>query len=174
MFDTKFCENLSKFLNFRQIWIFLFFWWWHQILKIRCIHEASSVSKAKSSNVLPQRTNFMKLLRKQYGNPDSHHEQVNERLSFTISLSLAYSLDSSFSRAHNERVQRSLSPVTPSRKRYKYSFKCGVRIFRRKKTTFLWIFFRNSNEVNLLKPFVHYCVLFKQHSVIFSCKNIHK
>ena len=45
-------------------------------------------------------------------------------------------------------------------------FKGGVRVFTRKKTTFLWIFFRNSNEVNLLKPFVHYCVLF-QHSVIF-------
>ena len=52
--------------------------------------------------------------------------------------------------------------------------KGGVRVFRRKKTTFLSIFFRNSNEVNLLKPFVHYCVLFQQHSVIFSCKNIHK
>ena len=38
-------------LNFRRIWIFLFFLPLHQISKIRCIHEASFVRKPKSSNV---------------------------------------------------------------------------------------------------------------------------
>ena len=96
------CENRSRPLNFRQIWIYLFFlsWYqilkiwcedfvksvrkqygntdshlflsWHQILKIRCIHEASSVRKLKSSNVLPQKKNFVKSASKQYGNLDSH------------------------------------------------------------------------------------------------------
>ena len=51
---------------------FEFFLSWHHILKIRCTHEASSVRKLKSSNVLPQRKNFVELVRKQYGNPDSH------------------------------------------------------------------------------------------------------
>ena len=51
---------------------FFFFFSWHQIIKIRCIHEALSVRKPKSSNVLPQRKNFVKSVRKQYGNPDSH------------------------------------------------------------------------------------------------------
>ena len=45
---------------------------WHQILKIRCIHEASSVRKPKSSNVLRQSNNFVKSVGKQYGNPDSY------------------------------------------------------------------------------------------------------
>ena len=55
--------------NFRRIWFFYFFsldiklystsndikWSisWHQIIEIRCIHEAFSVRKPKSSNVLP-------------------------------------------------------------------------------------------------------------------------
>ena len=30
------------------------------------------MKKPKSSNVLPQRNNFVKSVRKQYGNPDSH------------------------------------------------------------------------------------------------------
>ena len=51
MFDTKFCENRWRLLNFRRIWIFLFSVPWHQILKIRCIHEASFVRKPKSSGV---------------------------------------------------------------------------------------------------------------------------
>ena len=41
----------------------------------RCIyhiHEASSVRKSKSSNIIPQRRNFVKSVKKQYGNPDSH------------------------------------------------------------------------------------------------------
>ena len=42
------CTNTKW--NFRWIW---FFFSWHQIIKIRCIHEAFSVSKPKSSNVLP-------------------------------------------------------------------------------------------------------------------------
>ena len=32
---------------------FVYFLLWHQIIKIRCIHEAFSVRKPKSSNVLP-------------------------------------------------------------------------------------------------------------------------
>ena len=51
---------------------FLNFLSWHQIIKIRCIHEAFSMRKPKSSNVLPWRKNFGKSVRKQYGNPDSH------------------------------------------------------------------------------------------------------
>ena len=47
---------------------FLIFLSWHQILKIWCIHKASSVRKPKSSNVLPKRKNFVKLVRKEYGN----------------------------------------------------------------------------------------------------------
>ena len=38
----------------------------------RCIFEASSVKKPKSSNVLSQRKDFVKPVRKQYGNADSH------------------------------------------------------------------------------------------------------
>ena len=72
MFDTEFCKNRSRPLNFRRTRFFLFFFSWHQIIKIRCIHEDSSVRKPKSSNVLPQRNNFVKSVRKQYGNPDSH------------------------------------------------------------------------------------------------------
>ena len=41
-------------------------------LKIRSIREASSLRKPKSSNMIPQRKNFVKLVRKQYGNPDEH------------------------------------------------------------------------------------------------------
>ena len=37
-----------------------------------CIHEAFSVRKPNSSNVLPQRNNFVKSVSKQYGNSDSH------------------------------------------------------------------------------------------------------
>ena len=46
----------------------------HQILKFRCIHEASSVTnnKPKSSSILPSRKNFVKSVRKWYGNLDSH------------------------------------------------------------------------------------------------------
>ena len=65
IFDTKFCKNRSRPLNFRRIFIFLLFLSSRQIIKIRCFHEASSVRKPKSSN------NFVKL-RKQYGNPDLH------------------------------------------------------------------------------------------------------
>ena len=36
------------------------------------MHEASSVRKPKSSNVLPQKKNFVKSVRKQYGNLGSH------------------------------------------------------------------------------------------------------
>ena len=72
MFDTKFCENRSIPLDFRRILIFVFFISRYQILKIQCVHEASSVRKPKSSNVLPRRKNFVKSVRKQYGNPDSH------------------------------------------------------------------------------------------------------
>ena len=49
-----------------------FFLPWHQIKKNPSIHEASSVRKPKSSNVLPQKKNFVKSVRKQYGNLDSH------------------------------------------------------------------------------------------------------
>ena len=72
MFHTKFCKNRWRLLNFRRIWIFLFFLPWHQILKIRFIHKASSVRNPKSSNVLPQKKNFVESVRKQYGNLDSH------------------------------------------------------------------------------------------------------
>ena len=67
MFDTKFCENWSKSLNFRRIWIFLFFLSWHQIIIIRCIHEAFSLRKPKSSNVLFKKNSLVKWVRKQYG-----------------------------------------------------------------------------------------------------------
>ena len=56
------CINTEWPLNFRRIWFF--FLSWHQIIKIRCIHEALSVRKLKLS--------FVKSVRKQYGNPDSH------------------------------------------------------------------------------------------------------
>ena len=49
---------------------FYFFYRDISILKIRCIHEASSVRKLKSSNMIPQRKKFVKLVRKQYRNPD--------------------------------------------------------------------------------------------------------
>ena len=45
----------------------------HQIFKILYIHETSSMRKPKSSNVVPQRKNFVTSLRKRYGNSDSHH-----------------------------------------------------------------------------------------------------
>ena len=49
-----------------------FFLSWHKIWKIRSIHEASSLRKPKSSNILPHRKNFVKSVMKQYGNSDSH------------------------------------------------------------------------------------------------------
>ena len=60
-----FCENRWRLLNFRRNWIFLFILPWHQILKIRCIHEASWLRKPKSSNALPQTKKFVKSVRKQ-------------------------------------------------------------------------------------------------------------
>ena len=36
------------------------------------IHEVSSLRKPKSSNILSQRKNFVKSVRKQYANSDSH------------------------------------------------------------------------------------------------------
>ena len=72
MFNTKFYKNRWRTLNFRRIWFFNFFLSWCQIIKIRCIYEAFSVRKPKSSNVLPWRNNFVNSVRKQYGNPDSH------------------------------------------------------------------------------------------------------
>ena len=53
MFGTKFYKNRWRPSNFRRIWFFYFFLSWHQILKIRCIHEDFSVRKPKSSNGLP-------------------------------------------------------------------------------------------------------------------------
>ena len=44
----------------------------YQILKIRCIYETSSAKMPKSSNILPERKNFVKPVRKQYRIPDSH------------------------------------------------------------------------------------------------------
>ena len=38
----NFFTNRWRPLNFRQIWFFYFFLSWHQIIKIRCIHEAFS------------------------------------------------------------------------------------------------------------------------------------
>ena len=64
MFHTKFGENRSRPLIFRIIWTFEFFLSWYQISKFQYIHEASSVWKPKSS--------FLKSVRAQYGNPDSH------------------------------------------------------------------------------------------------------
>ena len=72
IFDTKFCENQWRLLNFRRIWIWKIFLSWHQIFKIWCIHEASSVRKPTSSNILSQRKNFVKSVRKEYGNSYSH------------------------------------------------------------------------------------------------------
>ena len=72
MFHTKFGENWSRPLIFKLIWIFEFFLSWYQILKFRCIHEASSVRKPKPHNILSRRKNFVKSVKNQYGNPDSH------------------------------------------------------------------------------------------------------
>ena len=72
MFYTKFYKNRWRPLNFRRLWFFYFFLSWHQIIKIRCIHKAFSVRKPKLSNVLSQKKNFVKSVRKQYGNLDSH------------------------------------------------------------------------------------------------------
>ena len=56
-----------------KLWINLnFFLSWHENFKIRCIDDASSARKPKSNDVLPQRNNFVKSVRKQYGNPGSH------------------------------------------------------------------------------------------------------
>ena len=75
--NTEWClilnfVKIGEDLNFRRIWFFWFFLPWHEILKIRCIHEPSSARKPKSSNALPQNKNFVKSARKQYGNLDSH------------------------------------------------------------------------------------------------------
>ena len=69
MFDIKFCENRSRPSNFRRFRIFLFFSSWYHILKFRCIHEASSVGKPKSSNILSQRKNFVKSAKLEIGIP---------------------------------------------------------------------------------------------------------
>ena len=50
MFNTKFYKNRWRPLSFRRIWFFYFFLSWRQNIKIRCIHEAFSVRKSKSSN----------------------------------------------------------------------------------------------------------------------------
>ena len=64
--------KISADLSILDEFDFFFFLSWHEIIKIRCIHESFSVRKPKSSNVLPQRNNFVTSVRKQYGNPDSH------------------------------------------------------------------------------------------------------
>ena len=57
--DTAWCliPNLIRIVEDLQILdefdFFYFFVSWHQIIKIRCIHEAFSVRKPKLSNVLP-------------------------------------------------------------------------------------------------------------------------
>ena len=48
-------------LNLKIIYIFKF-----------DVCEASSVRKPKSSNILPQKKNFVKSMMKQYSNPDLH------------------------------------------------------------------------------------------------------
>ena len=70
MLDKEFGENRSKPINFRRTWIFYYFLSWQQILRIWYIHEASLVRMPKSSNILPQRKNFVQLVRGQYGNFD--------------------------------------------------------------------------------------------------------
>ena len=85
MFGTQFCKNQSRPSKSRRIWIFVFFLSWHHILKIRCIHEAPSVRKPKSSNLLLQRYDCVKSVRKQYGNLDSHPFFLNPILKlFTL------------------------------------------------------------------------------------------
>ena len=71
MFHTKFGENRSRPSIFRlhNLSFSIFF---IVISNFKIIHETSSVRKPKSSNILSQRKNFMKSVRKQYGNPDSH------------------------------------------------------------------------------------------------------
>ena len=57
--NTKWCLILNfvriswELYIFDKFEFFYFFLPWHQIIKIRCIREASSVRKPKSSNVLP-------------------------------------------------------------------------------------------------------------------------
>ena len=72
MIHTEFGEDQSRPSIFRLIWIKKKILSCYQILKFRYIHEASSVRKPKSSNILFQRKNFVKSVRKQYGNPESH------------------------------------------------------------------------------------------------------
>ena len=69
IFHTKFGENRSRPLFFSLILILIFF---YRDIKILNFDVASSVRKPKSSNILSQRKNFVKSVRKQYGNPDSH------------------------------------------------------------------------------------------------------
>ena len=76
MIDTKFCENRSGPFNFRRIRFFLFF-----------LFFLSSVQKPKSSNVLSQKNNFVKSVRKQYENLDSHPFFLTKRIKIlTISF----------------------------------------------------------------------------------------
>ena len=84
IFQTKFGENRSRPLIFRLIKFFKFFISRYQILKFRCIHEASLVRKPKSSNIPSRKKNFVKSVRKQYGNPDSHVFFVLSSRSFRI------------------------------------------------------------------------------------------
>ena len=75
------CANaliLSKFLVLNLIKIgenwslnYCTYFFYRNLLKFKFIHEASFVSKPKSSNILPQKKNFVEPVRKQYGNPDS-------------------------------------------------------------------------------------------------------
>ena len=58
-------REIQIFDEFEFIY-FILFLLWYQIIKIRCVRQA------KPSNVLPQRTKFVKSVRKQYGKPDSH------------------------------------------------------------------------------------------------------
>ena len=51
MFNTIFCENRSRPSSFRRIWIYIFFLSWHQIWKIRCIHEASLKAQGASEKL---------------------------------------------------------------------------------------------------------------------------
>ena len=64
--NTEWCSILNFVRIGRDLQIidkFEFFLSWHQILKIRCIHEAFSVRKPKSGNILPQRKKFVKSVR---------------------------------------------------------------------------------------------------------------
>ena len=83
MFDTEFYENQSRSLNIRQIWIFFY--------------RDIFIVKPKSSNVLPQRNDFVKSLRKQYGNPDSHPIFLIVAISYSLLAENRYYLSSAIS-----------------------------------------------------------------------------